>query len=72
MNCDSEDMARTVIDGASVNVLRNDGFDGLAVGIFVGCDDFRVVVAVHVATEDSFDNVGVGDDHVIDCERVSI
>ena len=70
MNCDSENMARAVIDGTSVDVLRNDGFDGLAVGIFVGCNDFRVVVTVHVAAEDGFDDVSVGDKRVIDGKRM--
>ena len=72
MNGDSEDMACAIIDGASVDVLRNDGIDSLAVGVFVGGDDFRVVVAVHMAAEDGFDDIGVGDKRVINGERMRI
>ena len=72
MNRNSENMASTIIDGASVDVLRDDGIDGLAVGVFIGCDDFRVVVAVHMAAEDGFDDIGVGDKRVIDGERMGV
>ena len=72
MNSDSENMAGAIIDGASVDILRDDGIDGVAVGVFVGGDDFRIVVAVHVAAEDGFDDIGVGDKRVINGERMRI
>ena len=72
MNRDSEDMACAIVDGACVDVLRDNGIDGFAVGVFVCGDDFRVVVAVHVAAEDGFDDIGVGDKRVINGERMRI
>ena len=72
MNRDSENMASTIIDGACVDVLRDDGIDGFAVGVFVSGDDFRIVVAVHVAAEDAFDDIGVGDKRVIDGESMGV